>query len=268
MTHYKAVLWILALLPLTASAAFPETSQEAEQETQIEFQMIVPEGTIVPIVLTAYLNTRSTGVGDMVYAETVYPIWIKQRLVIPRGSAIRGTVTDVVRPGKIKGKGRLSIRFDDILLPNGVKRELIASLRGIHGPGDENLDRQSESVSAGGSQSVDAGTIVGTTSQGAIIGAVAGRGSGAAIGAGAGAAAGIVMTLFTRGRDLVLSPGTHFDLELQKPIRFAYSEIEFTNAQLDSGRRTIQPPPAQAAPRENPMGRRGIWPFGGIGIPF
>jgi type IV secretion system protein VirB10 len=267
MTHHNFVLWILALLPLTASAASPETSQEAAQEAQIESQMIVPEGTVIPIVLTAYLNTRSTETGDKVYAETVYPIWIQQRLVIPKGSAIRGTVTDVVRPGKIKGKGRLSIRFDDILLPNGVKRDLVASLRSIHGPGDENLDRQSESVSAGGSQSVDAGTIVGTTSQGAIIGAVAGRGSGAAIGAGAGAAAGIVMTLFTRGRDMVLSPGTHFDLELQKPIKFAYSEIEFTHAQLDSSRRTIQPRPAQAAPRENPLGGRRLWPFGGIGTP-
>jgi type IV secretion system protein VirB10 len=267
MTPHKTVLFILALLPLAASAAPPGASQEAAQESQMEAQMVVPEGTVIPIVLTAYLNTRSSQVGDMVYAETIYPVWIQQRLVIPSGSAIRGTITDVVRPGKVKGKGRLAIRFDDILLPNGIKRDFIASFRGIHGPGDESLDRQSESVTAGGSEGVDAGTIVGMTSQGAIIGAIAGHGSGAAIGAGAGAAAGIVTTLFTRGRDLVLSPGTQFDLELQKPIKFAYSEIEFTKAEFNNAQRTIQPRPAPMAPREYPMGGRRVWPFGGTGIP-
>jgi type IV secretion system protein VirB10 len=267
MLSHKIALFALILL-FSASAGQAIASQEPAQESQIETQMIVPEGTVIPIVLTAYLNTRSSQVGDTVYADTTYPIWIQQRLVIPKGSTIRGTVTDVVRPGKIKGKGRLAVRFDDILLPNGIRRELIASFRGIHGPGDENVDRQSESVSTGGSKGTDAGTIVGTTSQGAIIGALAGHGTGAAIGAGAGAAAGIAAILFTRGRDLVLSPGTQFDLELGKPLKFAFAELEFTNAELNNAQRTIQPRPAQTSPQRPVWDGRRSWPYGGIGMPI
>lgn len=263
MARIEAVLIVLILFSPVFCVQGP-ASQEPAGEGSIEAQMTVPEGTIIPIVLTAYLNTRSSQVGDIVYADTTYPIWIQQRLVIPKGSTVRGTITEVIRPGRIKGKGRLAIRFDDLLLPNGVKRDLIASLRGLHGPGDENLDRNSESVSAGSSTRADAGTVVATTSQGAVIGAIAGRGSGAAIGAGAGAAAGIVTMLFTRDRDLVLNPGTQFDLELRRPIKFAYNELQFTNAELHRDPWTIQSRPAQASPQAPVR----TWPMGGIWTPF
>src|SRR5512135_3527137 len=101
----KITLSVLLLLALSVSLGWTAAPQEPAQPSQPE-EMIVPEGTVIPIVLTAYLNTRSSQVGDTVYADTTYPIWIQQRLVIPRGSAIRGTVTEVARPGRIKGKGR------------------------------------------------------------------------------------------------------------------------------------------------------------------
>lgn len=247
-----------------------ESAQGTGSDWSPEAEITVPEGTVIPIVLTEYLNTRNSQVGDVFYADTTYPIWIQQRLVIPKGSTIRGTVTDVVRPGKIRGKGRLSVRFDDILLPNGVRRDLIASFRGIHGPGDETLSRDSESVTAGGSKGEDVGTVVGTSSQGAIIGAVAGRsGTGAAIGAGAGAAVGTAIMLFTRGRDLVINPGTRFDLELKKPLKFAYNEIEFSNAQLRNAEqelRQVRARPAEEGTGRRNTGRRGI--IGGVLTPY
>ncbi len=258
----KPILKILSALLLMPTAGWAAASQAASQEILVE-EMIVPEGTVIPIVLTSYLNTRSTQAGDIVYCDTHYPVWIQQRLVIPRGSAIRGTVTEVVRPGRIKGKGRIAIRFDDILLPNGVKRDIVASFRGIHGPGDENVDRPSETVSAGSSKGTDVENVVAMGSQGAIIGVIAGRGSGAAIGAGVGAAAGIVTTLFTRGRDLVLPPGTHFDLELKKPLSFAFNELEFSQAQLNNARREPQPVQTADPPRKSVLGMPGP-----LGIPF
>jgi hypothetical protein len=261
----KAVFAALGAVMLLYSASYSWTGYA--QETLPPDEMTIPEGTVIPIVLTAYLNTKSSQVGDTLYADTTYPIWIQQRLVIPKGSTIRGTVTEVVRPGRIKGKGRLAVRFDDILLPNGVRRDIVAVFKGIHGPGDESMDRKTESVSSGGSKGMDAGTIVGTTSQGSIIGAIAGHdASGALIGAGAGAAAGVAMVLFTRGRDLVLNPGTLFELELKRPMKFAYNELEFTSAQLNSVRREVSPRPAQSTPRTPGLGR-GRLPFPGIGFP-
>lgn len=264
----KHFLPVLLVSVLFISAGGMVASQELTAESHPE-QVIVPEGTVIPIVLTAYLNTRSSQVGDIAYADTVYPVWVQQRLVIPKGSTVRGTVTEVVRPGRIRGKGRMAIRFDDIILPNGVRRDFIASFRGIHGPGEESMDRESETVSAGGTGGEDAGTVVGMGSQGAIIGAIAGHGSGAAIGAGAGAAVGVATVLFSRGRDLVLNPGTQFDLELDAPLRFAFNELEFTNSDLNRPRRQeVRPVPSNPNPPPTVFGGRRTLPFPGIGIPF
>jgi len=252
------------LLVLFVSSMWAAAPQGPEQEGEGVYQFVVPAGRAIPIVLTSYLNTRSTQVGNTVYADTTYPIWIQQRLVIPKGSTVRGTITEVVRPGRIRGKGRLSIRFDDILLPNGVTREFIVSLRGIHGAGDENLDHNAETVASGSSTGTDAGTVASTTGQGAIVGAISGGGKGAGIGAGAGAAAGVAVVLLTRGRDLILQPGTEFDLELSRPLTFAFNELEFTNSQLNSAQRTIYRAPANQ--RSRPPMRR-FWPFPRIGTP-
>jgi hypothetical protein len=266
----RAFIPALLLLVLGSLTLAFGASQESGQEKVTEAEIAVPEGTVIPIVITEYLNTRSSQVGDVFYADTTYPIWVQQRLVIPKGSTIRGTVTEVVRPGKIKGKGRLAVRFDDILLPNGVKKDLVATFRGIHGPGDESFSRKTETVTAGGSKGEDSGTIIGRGSQGAIIGAVAGNGaSGAVIGAGAGAAVGLATVLFTRGKDLVINPGTRFDLELIKPLKFAYNETDFTRSEIDQADRELRQVQARQV-RSNTQkcntGKRGI--LGGIVNPF
>jgi hypothetical protein len=261
----KIALPAFLLLLLSTRAAAP---QDPSPEPQQEFELVVPEGTVIPIVLTAYLNTKTSQIGDTVYADTTYPIWIQQRLAIPKGSTVRGTVTEVKRPGRIKGKGHIAVRFDDILLPNGITREFTAAFRGIHGPGAESINRKSETVSAGSSKGEDVGTIVGTTSQGAIIGAIADRGTGAAIGSGAGAAAGLATVLFTRGRDLVLSPGTQFDLELKKPMKFAYNEIQFTNSQLNDAQRETRTRQISPNTRGINLNRRRSSPIPGIGFPL
>jgi hypothetical protein len=265
----KIVLSVFLILVLSASGIWAGANQERQQENQQE-EIIVPEGTVIPIIITAYLNTRSTQVGDTVYADTAYPIWIQQRLVIPKGSNIRGTITDVVRPGIIMGKGRLAVRFDNILLPNGVSRDFIASFRGIHSQGNEKIDRKTESVSSGSrSNPGEIGTVISTAGQGAIIGAVVDKGSGAIIGGGAGAAGGIVTMLMSRDRNLVLNPGTQFDLELKRPLKFAYNEVAFTTSQLNNAERENPTRPAgnnsRNIPRQSGIGGPGSFP--GIEIP-
>jgi hypothetical protein len=261
MPRTKKAISVLALFLFSALSL--SVGAQNKQEAISDFEINVPVGTIIPIVLTAYLNSRSSQVGDTVYAETHYPVWIQQRLAIPKGSLIRGTVTEVVRPGRIKGKGRIAIRFNDLLLPNGVKRDMVASFHGIHGSGEETLDRKKETVSAGSSKGSDAGTIAGPTASGAGIGAIAGGGKGAGIGAGVGSAIGIAQVLLTRGKDIVLGPGDQFDLELQQDLTFSFNELEFTDSELRSVQRTVRKTPARNQSRPALGGR-----LPGLGIPF
>lgn len=272
MLKTKKVFPVAVILALFITAVSFAATQGSEKTREQEYGVTVPEGTVIPIMITAYLNTKNSQAGDIVYATTMYPIWIQQRLAIPKGSEIRGTLTDVVRPGRVKGKGRLVIRFDDILLPNGVRRDLVATFRGIHGPGDEKLDRESESVSGGSSKGADVETVVDTTltgaGLGAIVGAVSGStGKGLGIGAGAGAAAGVVRMLLSRGNDLVVEPGTQFDLELLKSLEFSVYELQFSDRELSEARSSVPGVNQSRRYDASDDGNRRSWPRPGIGFP-
>ena len=51
--------------------------------------------------------------GDRVYLETVFPIMVNGRIVIPPGSYVAGTVTQVKKPGRVKGRGEIYVRKKD-----------------------------------------------------------------------------------------------------------------------------------------------------------
>ncbi len=253
----SASLLVLAVAGVPGAVSLAAQDRLDSQPAQTSSsEIVVPDGTVISVALSSFLNTQSTQVGDTFYADVVYPIWLQQRLVIPKGSTVRGTVTEVVRPGKIKGRGRIAIKIDDILLPNGVRRDINASFKGIHGPGAEKIDRKSETVEGGSTKGADAGQVAGPAGEGAIIGAVAGGGKGAGIGAGAGAAVGLATVLLSRGRDLVLQPGTQFDLELKQPLKFADGELDFTNSELNAARVRYARPGGNQTTR--PGSRRGF----------
>jgi hypothetical protein len=69
-----------------------------------------------------------------------------------------------------------------------------------------------------------------TTVTGAEIGTIAGVGShsvgkGLGIGSAAGAAGGLIWVLATRGKEIVLLPGTSLELQLTAPLSFEGDEV-------------------------------------------
>ena len=87
------------------------------------------------------------------------------------------------------------------------------------------------------------------------------------MGAGIGAAAGTVITLFTRGRDLILAPGTRFDLELKHPMKFARNELEFTNSQIEGAQREMRQRPMQNGTSSGSRNNTKPWIFPGSSSP-
>ncbi|MGH9866458.1 MAG: hypothetical protein ACRD4H_13700, partial [Candidatus Acidiferrales bacterium] len=84
----------------TPSAA-PSPTQVAPVPKYFE----VPSGTRLPLVLHNAVSTRSAQPGDPVYLETLFPIVIDSRILIPAGSYVSGEVTEAKRPGRVHGRG-------------------------------------------------------------------------------------------------------------------------------------------------------------------
>ncbi|MCH8948741.1 MAG: TrbI/VirB10 family protein [Candidatus Acidiferrales bacterium] len=214
-------LWLVAL---------PASAQEKAKSTQREEPppaAVLPAGTRIPLVLENTINTKNARVGDRLYFQTIYPVVVNNRILIPAGSYVRGSVTFTKRPGRIKGRGELHVRFEELTLPNGYTVDLQASLAGVGTTGNEEVNREEGGIKGEGSKGEDVRTVATTTSAGAGIGAIAGRGKGVAIGAGVGAAAGLAAILLTRGRELVLPRGTTVEIALDRPLELDPALVQF-----------------------------------------
>jgi type IV secretion system protein VirB10 len=176
---------------------------------------VVPAGTVIPISLTSRVSTKHAKDGDGVYGKTVFPITINNKIVIPEGSNVRGRISAIRRPGRVKGKGELSLSFQTLVLPNGTTLPIYTSLRSAGGAAER---RGEATVQGDSSKGEDAKTIGRTAGTGALIGVIADSGKGAAIGGGIGGAAGAAAVLLTRGKDLVLEPGTTIEIVLDRPL--------------------------------------------------
>ncbi len=194
-------------------------------------QFVVATGTRIPLSLLNSVSTKHSGEGDRVYLETVFPIMVNGRIVIPPGSYVAGTITQVKRPGRMKGRGELYLRFDSLTLPNGVTRDFRARIGAMDGRASEELDRAEGKVRSEGNKSGDARNVAEATAAGASIGAIAGGasgghyGMGAGIGAAAGAGAGLMGVLLSRGPDAVLAKGSTLEMVLDRPLQFEESEL-------------------------------------------
>src|SRR5580698_931654 len=127
----------------------------------------VQAGTRIPLGLINSVSTKHSVAGDRIYLETVFPIVIDSHIVIPSGSSVTGTVTEVKRPGRVKGRGELYVRFDTIILPNGVTRDFRSRLGSIDARGDERLDKKEGEIQGDSNKGGDARTIAEGAASGA-----------------------------------------------------------------------------------------------------
>jgi len=179
----------------------------------------VPAGAIIPLELKNTVNSRTAYVEQAIYAETIFPVVVNQRIAIPVHSYVRGEITEVIRPGRVSGKAKLGLRCDEIILPDGTTRHMSARVTELAGsrieqtPGADTGKDEGEPAGQDDSALVDASKL---NQQSAIVdagGVLDPSVTGAAEGVG-----GLVMTLATRGRTIVLRPGTTFELQLTQPL--------------------------------------------------
>ena len=136
--------------------------------------MTLPAGTAIPLELMTALSSETAKVETPVRARVRSAIQSDGIVVIPAGTVLTGTVVDVARPGRVQGRARLAIRFDEAEL-DGAREDIRTNP--ITFEGEQTKGEDATKIGAG---------AVG----GAIIGGILGGGDGAAKGAAIGGAAG------------------------------------------------------------------------------
>lgn len=167
-------------------------------------QVTMKAGTFITVRIDEMLASNKNQPGDSFSGTLAQPIVVDGVVVAQRGQTVYGRVAEADR---VKGVSHLGVELTGLTLADGeqisVHSQLISRQGGRTPPGQQ------------------AGTIIGTTAVGAVVGAAADRGQGAAIGAGAGAAAGIVGVLATRNHPSVLYPEMALTFQIQSPLTIA-----------------------------------------------
>jgi hypothetical protein len=208
----------------------------------------VPVGTHLPLVLHNAISTRSARVGDPIYLETLFPIMVDGRVVIPAGSYVSGEITETKRAGRVKGRAELMIRLNMLILPNAYSVNLNA-VPSNAGTGGAETTNEEGKIKGDTDKAGDVSTVAKTTTAGAGIGAIAGRSvASAGIGAGIGAGAGLLAVLLTRGPDAELPRGTTVEAVLNRPILLDADKVQFTGPGQSS---TLAGPPNREPTRSH-----------------
>ena len=134
----------------------------------------IPAGTKIPVVTDQSLSSKTAQAGQTIPATVAQDVTVGGKVVIPKGSAAKLTVSSVQASGRLSTPAKLYLRLRTV------------TVRGKTYTFATNSVGRTEK----GKGKRDAGFIGGGAAGGAIIGALAGGGKGAAIGAGAGAGVG------------------------------------------------------------------------------
>ncbi len=180
-----------------AVPASPVTSRATRQVT-------VPAGTVLRLRLNRGFGSDISRVEDPVSATLSSPITIDGRAVLPEGSLASGYVSEATRPGKVKGRGRVAVRFTRITPAGNDARY--------------NMQTRSWVAVAPATKKKDALTIGAPAAGGAVVGGILGGKKGAGIGALAGGGAGTAVVLTTRGKDVRIGRGTTLAVRLTAPL--------------------------------------------------
>ena len=182
-----------------AETAAPEETAPAEP---VYKEVTLPAGTTLRLDLKSSVASDTSKVEDAVRAALRQAVVVDGKTVLPVGTELAGTVTEVERSGRVKGRARIAYRF--------------SSLR----HDSERYDIRTATIAheAAATKKKDATKIAIGAGAGAAIGAIFGGGGGAAKGAAIGGGAGTGAVLATRGDEVRRGPGADVTTKLTAPL--------------------------------------------------
>ena len=185
--------------PVTVEEPAPPPPPPAPEFVELQ----VPADSVLGLQVERTVTSDLARVEDKVTARVTRDVRVGSRVAIPAGAIVSGSVTEVDRGGKMKGKARLAVRFHTVTLADGTQMSI----------------RTDAVVREGQSPSGEtAAKVGGAAIGGAILGAILGGGKGAAIGAGVGAAGGTAAAMTNDRNPATLPAGTNVTVRVQQPV--------------------------------------------------
>lgn len=165
----------------------------------------VQPDTRARFILDTTVSTRGSRVGDPVPMRVAAP-FVLDGVAIEAGSLARGTVVDVVRPGRIRGRGSFAIQIVSVTRADGTPLRVSGTYFGVpppprYGPPDARVPILAGMAAGYGTAALVSkrSTSVETISRAGLV---------------AGLSTGILIGVLKRGEDFGLPRGSDIDVRL------------------------------------------------------
>jgi hypothetical protein len=178
--------------------------------------LALPAGTALNVKLETTLATFTSKSGDSFSGRVTEPVIIDGKTIVPIGTTVQGRVSRVREPRRIAGKPTIGIVPENLVLPNGERYVLNATLVDTSLRAGTDVNEEGQFKGAGHNKK-DLMEIGAGTGGGMLIGGLAGGGKGVLIGGAIGATATVAHWL-SKHRSGVLPAGTELVLELNRAM--------------------------------------------------
>jgi hypothetical protein len=103
-----------------------------------------PDGSFVRARLVTPLSSATSQKDDRIEAMLTRPLFDGDRLILPQGSILRGSVVQVERARHMSRNGQLRFVFHDLVLPHGLDQKVSTVLTGVQAGKTDHLKLDSE----------------------------------------------------------------------------------------------------------------------------
>ncbi len=129
-------------------------SEALSEKTTASIGATPPAGSLAQALLVTPLSSATSKKGDAIEAVLTQPLMDGDKLILPQGSHVRGTVSQVLPAARFAHNGQLRITFNEIVPPEGVSQRVSASLEGVQSLASDRVQLDSE----GGAQPTTSNT--------------------------------------------------------------------------------------------------------------
>lgn len=218
LTKKFVISAVLGLSLMVFGAGMPESSMTASAAQTLQGKVVmVPSGTSIPAMTTIQLSSSQLSLGQGVSFSIPQDFYYNNTLIAPSGSTVNGTVIQVKKAGRAGTNGQLMLKFTNILTPFGQMIPISGKIQTEDGTGllvggtkGDTAKAYAKDIAVGTAVGAVGGTIMGPLSGGKV-------GKGAAMGTAVGAVAGLGKSLWDKGIDVEVNPGTMMNIVIDQP---------------------------------------------------
>lgn len=215
--RWTGMLALLLVAAMAACGAEGESNEsddgEAEQTAQRQTSSSPPAapatatvvaGTSVSLTLNEELSTQHNQKGDSFTATVREPVVEGNRVLIPEGATVRGSITAIQKEEGDRPPA-MSLDFTSIDVRGGSS-PLAATLTSTDTETDKEMKGEGKKIGGGAAAGGLVGGLLGKDAKGALIGAAV------------GSAAGTVITMVTREGHAVLPAGAAMQIKVDENV--------------------------------------------------